>query len=380
MTIALLTDGIPPYVQGGMQKHSFLLTEYLARNGVQVLLYHFVKPSDSVSNDQVKLHFSEVARRHIEVRTFTYQDSGWLPGHYLRAQKALSKLYFHGLKQETVKINFIYAKGFTGWTCLERRAEIPNCAIGVKFHGMNMFQAQPDWKGELSKFLLRRPVRSIMRQADYVFSYGGKVTDIIQEEVKGQTEIIEIPAGIHAASVKKSSPSVRVGNLTRFVFVGRYDRLKGLPELYHVLKQLDRPDWHFTFIGPIPEGDQLQHPQCLYTGAIYEEQRLFEQLDTQDVLVCPSISEGMPNVILEAMARGLAIIATDVGATSILVKDNGRLIQAKNTDQLQKVLHDYMEMDARRLMEQKMTSIARIQEKFTWEYIVQQLLEFLKSV
>ena len=40
-----------------------------------------------------------------------------------------------------------------------------------------------------------------------------------------------------------------------------------------------------------------------------------------DVLVCPSWSEGLPNVILEAMANGLAILATNVGATNILINE-----------------------------------------------------------
>ena len=40
-----------------------------------------------------------------------------------------------------------------------------------------------------------------------------------------------------------------------------------------------------------------------------------------DVLVVPSLSEGMPTVILEAMARGKAVIATDVGAVSDLVSE-----------------------------------------------------------
>ena len=44
-------------------------------------------------------------------------------------------------------------------------------------------------------------------------------------------------------------------------------------------------------------------------------------LDSADTLVLPSISEGMPNVILEAMSRGLSIIATDVGANSLMVSD-----------------------------------------------------------
>ena len=50
--------------------------------------------------------------------------------------------------------------------------------------------------------------------------------------------------------------------------------------------------------------------------------------DSCDILLCPSYSEGMPNVILEAMSRGLAIIATNVGAIRLLVsEDNGVLLQ-----------------------------------------------------
>ena len=41
MKIALLSDGIYPYVVGGMQKHSYFLAKYLARNKINVDLYHF---------------------------------------------------------------------------------------------------------------------------------------------------------------------------------------------------------------------------------------------------------------------------------------------------------------------------------------------------
>ena len=43
MKIALLTDGIPPYVVGGMQQHSYSLAKYLVLNGNDVTLFHFVK-------------------------------------------------------------------------------------------------------------------------------------------------------------------------------------------------------------------------------------------------------------------------------------------------------------------------------------------------
>ncbi|MFO0434814.1 MAG: hypothetical protein ACK5ZT_06175, partial [Sphingobacteriaceae bacterium] len=41
MKIALITDGIWPYVMGGMQKHSFYLCKYLAKNKINVDLIHF---------------------------------------------------------------------------------------------------------------------------------------------------------------------------------------------------------------------------------------------------------------------------------------------------------------------------------------------------
>ena len=42
MKIALLTDGIMPYVLGGMQKHSAFLAKYLTLNGCKVSLFHCV--------------------------------------------------------------------------------------------------------------------------------------------------------------------------------------------------------------------------------------------------------------------------------------------------------------------------------------------------
>lgn len=41
MRIALITDGIAPYVLGGMQKHSYYLAKYFAKNKVYVDLVHY---------------------------------------------------------------------------------------------------------------------------------------------------------------------------------------------------------------------------------------------------------------------------------------------------------------------------------------------------
>ena len=63
-----------------------------------------------------------------------------------------------------------------------------------------------------------------------------------------------------------------------------------------------------------------------------------------DVFVLPSLAEGISNTILEAMATGLPIVATQVGGNPELVQDgvNGRLIPSADGQMLVKFLAEYL--------------------------------------
>ena len=62
-----------------------------------------------------------------------------------------------------------------------------------------------------------------------------------------------------------------------------------------------------------------------------------------DCFVLPSLAEGVSNTILEAMATGLPVVATDVGANGELVEDGvtGRLVPAADSDALAHAMIDY---------------------------------------
>ncbi|MFN0033300.1 MAG: glycosyltransferase family 4 protein, partial [Flavobacteriales bacterium] len=92
-------------------------------------------------------------------------------------------------------------------------------------------------------------------------------------------------------------------------------------------------------------------------------------LDACDVLVTPSHSEGMPNVIMEGMARGLAVVATDVGAVSAVVsEENGWLIEPNDMGALQQSLQDICLMQLPELMAKRNMSLQKI-AAFHWEKI-----------
>lgn len=378
--IALITDGIWPYVLGGMQKHSYYLCKYFAQNKIEVDLYHFNESEFDINELKV---FTEEERKYIHsfILKFPNENKGF--GHYLKNSRSYSELVYDAIKPSLASYDFIYTKGFSGWKLIEEKykGNINCCKIGVKFHGYEMFQKAPDFKSYLQQiFLLRKPVKQITLMADVVFSYGGKITNILTQIGVSTEKIIEMPSGVEENTlVEFVKPTAKI---IEFVFLGRYERRKGVEELNEALKSLDNKSaFKFHFIGPIPNDKRIIDNRIIYHGEIREKETLNNLLRTCDVLICPSHSEGMPNVILEAMSNGLSVIATDVGATSVLVNQNtGWLLAQSNAVLIKKSLLDVISTDSKFLDQKKTRALNLIREKFTWEQLIPQLLEKIRKV
>lgn len=100
-------------------------------------------------------------------------------------------------------------------------------------------------------------------------------------------------------------------------------------------------DTRLLLVGDGPELDKMRDLSITlgtkgavdFFGArdeVHELYRIF------DVFVLPSLAEGLSNVVLEAMASGLAIIATDVGDNSDLIDDgqNGFIVPPNSIEAL----------------------------------------------
>jgi glycosyltransferase involved in cell wall biosynthesis len=378
MRIALITDGIWPYVLGGMQKHSYYLCKYLAQNKVQVDLVHY----NASNYDINKLEFfTEDEKKYITPIIVNFPKGLPFPGHYIYNSYKHSKLIFKALKHNLKTYDFIYTKGFTGWYLINQKksSKITCAKIGVKFHGYEMFQKPPDFKIKLQHiFLLRYPVKKISRDADVVFSYGGKITDIIKSLGIKESKIIELPSGVESAIIADGiTPTV---SKIKFLFLGRYERRKGIEELSKTIENLKDLNFEFHFIGPIPEIKKLHNKNVVYHNEIRDKQILNTLIKTCDILVCPSWSEGMPNVILEAMANGLAILATDVGATNVLVGNHtGWLINNCEVPEIETALIKIINTPYNEIDLKKQESLKIISEKFVWEKLVLKLVDKLKN-
>jgi glycosyltransferase involved in cell wall biosynthesis len=138
-------------------------------------------------------------------------------------------------------------------------------------------------------------------------------------------------------------------------------------------------NYEVHFIGPIPSPLQADHSSIHYHGTITDNSRLQYILDSYDVLVCPSYAEGMPTVILEAMARGLAIIATDVGAVSELVgPDNGVLMAKAGVKQLTKAMEFMLHLESGQLQTMKQKSLDKI-AGYTWDHVARMTIDKIQK-
>lgn len=376
MRVALITDGISPYVLGGMQKHSFYLAKYFAKNKVHVDLIHYNDSSFDIDHLEF---FTAEEKEFINSIVLSFPSSAKFPGHYVYKSYKYSCLAFEAIKEKLSTYDFIYTKGFTGWKLIseKKKGNIHCCKIGVNFHGYEMFQIAPELKSKIQQILLQSFVKKISQQADVVFSYGGKITSIIKAIGVKPTHIIEIPSGVEKDFISSSISGVH-GTITKFVYLGRAERRKGIIELTEVLKKLisENQSFIFEFIGPIPDSIKISHENIIYHGEIRDSQKIKTLLSKSDVLVCPSWSEGFPNVILEAMASGLAIIGTNVGAVASMVSDrNGWLIEPANQKELEEVLKKAM--TSSNLDSKKENSLRLVQSEFNWDVIAKKTIDQL---
>ena len=88
----------------------------------------------------------------------------------------------------------------------------------------------------------------------------------------------------------------------------------------------------------------------------------------------------MPNVILEAMSRGLAVIATDVGAIRLLVSsENGILIRNCNSKLIQEAIIKINSMNKDLILKMKYSSVSKIKKSFLWDDVIKKMVNEIQK-
>ena len=155
--------------------------------------------------------------------------------------------------------------------------------------------------------------------------------------------------------------ALKLGCLPVIGFVGELREKKGIRTLLDAYTQLNKKrPVTLLILGDVRPGEdkkvfeeyQKANPNShiLVTGFISPAD-LPQYYTLMDVLVMPSLRDGLPNALLESMACERAIIATPIGGIADVIKDgeNGRFVPVRDSEMLAITLHEMLTDEALRM-------------------------------
>lgn len=190
-----------------------------------------------------------------------------------------------------------------------------------------------------------------------------------------------IPNGIPSEFFSKK---VKVKQERKILFLGRVAMIKSLETPLKSLS-LMKTNIGLDITGPVSEANYLVkleeiiaenkiESKVSFNKPIFDIKAKIDKYDSSEFFILPSISEGMPQSLIEAMARGKIVIASDITANRNLIKDkiNGFLFKQGDEKALAQLIEKLCQKNKKEL--DKISKNAKeYAKRFDWASIVKKI-------
>lgn len=199
-----------------------------------------------------------------------------------------------------------------------------------------------------------------------------------------KSKIVYIPNGIPAEFFKKQK--AKEGE--KILFMGRISPVKGLATLIKAMVFLKNKTVKLEIYGPAEKSYlselnelirklKLQN-RVLVVDKIYDTNTEIRKLDSGKIFVLPSISEGMPQVLIEALARKKIVIASSNPGNSDIIQDkqNGFIFEVGNSRELAEKINLALALSNKEQAKIKASAL-KTANKFKWESLIKNLINVI---
>lgn len=386
--ICIVTPEFPPEQWGGLARTVDRVARHAAALGLDVHVAHLVVDrAGHVLLDEnrttslvgpVKLHRIRVGKEPI----IEAERELWDCPHTLTLQMMYQSLEMLHLDEgfDLFHSFFLYPIGYVAGL-FARRACVPS-VVTVVGNDVKRYIFSPE-KVAVCRSGLENADRVVALSKD-LLDMGHALTPVAEKSCIIYNSV-EIPDATWSRDRKK-------GDLVRIGCAGIFKYAKGLPYLFKAVGRLAAEHRIVLALrGHLRDSERDMYAHMVSRTGIGEVVDLQEPLPheeiphwlrTLDLFVLPSLTEGCPNILMEAMASGVPCIATRTGANEDLVDDreSGLLVPWGNADALCEALEEIIEHPeaARSLGEAarvKMARFSRARERLAWESVYQELVQ-----
>jgi len=362
----------PFHRYGGAEVYIYNLAKYLVKNGIDVkIITSTPKPKvESTVYDGIKYEF--------------------VPPHVTTDTKR-SVISYHlfnfNLARKLCKEDFdiLHSFGMTAHNYLKKCKKIGKVIV-EPFGLYGTHEVKQNFaKKCLRKLLIEKPLEYCVKNADAIAVEGNIQAKEISEKFEvSEDKFIYIPDGVEIEfieeSIKKSEVSkedLGIGDADIvLVNVNRLVKNKGVIYLIDALGILNKClDVRLILIGSGPEENRIKmrlkelgiEQKVLHFRNIPDEKK-FQLISLADISVTPTLFEGLPIVILEAMACGKPVIASNVTEVPQVVNHgvNGFLVPPRDPEAIAKAVLEIYKNDLIEKMGRESKKIAR---NYDWDII-----------
>jgi glycosyltransferase involved in cell wall biosynthesis len=228
----------------------------------------------------------------------------------------------------------------------------------ARLAGVKILSTPHGWSKEIDRKLkLYQWLGAVsLKFMDRVCPLSPGLKDALREAGIKNSRITLIRNGVDISEIDEAAKIVKSDGKKRIGFIGMLIESKGLDDLVEAFFLLRRSDCELFLIGDGPCRDGVLrrfnsvNKQSMIHSPGYVSNRL-EYLKSFDLLVLPSISEGIPRCVMEAHAARIPIVGTDIDGIRNLVihEHSGLLVPPKNPSLLAKAIErvlDFPELAA----------------------------------
>lgn len=342
MKVCLLTTSFPAYKGHFQSPFIFKLSESLSKQQEVHVVCPFYKESKKKEESwgKVKIHRFQ----YLPKRWQTLLSQGGIPSN-------LKKSFFAKIQFPLFIISFLLRSRKIAKRCDIIHAQWSLSAlVGVILKKLYKKPLVLTERGAALNLAMKNSITRtvllwVLNNCDYITANNFEQIEQIKR-LGYKDNLLTVPNGVDTDLFKPRDKNTarKKLNLPKdkkiVLFVGWFIERKGAIYLLKVAKELK--DILFVFVGEGPELEKYKRftssnnmENILFTGPKNPDEIPY-YMNAADIFVLPSLSEGRPNVVPEAMASGLPVIATKVNGTPEFIDNNkdGVLIDPKSTSSI----------------------------------------------
>jgi glycosyltransferase involved in cell wall biosynthesis len=377
----VIASGIYPPDIGGPATYSHLIAGEFTKRNIDVSIVCYSDKKEEVFDKEEKFKVLRIERKNSAFLRY------WL--------------YFWNLIKLAKNADLIYAQGPLG---AGLPAMLASKILGKKFiikivgdyaweQGVNQFGVKDlieefqTKKYDSKTERIRRIQKFVVKKADRVITPSGFLKKIVKGWGAKEDKIFVVyNAGPEIGKIDHIlSKAGLKGDI--LISAARLEPWKGMVALVEIMPDLlkENPNFRLIIAGDGPLTENLKsavknlslEKEVILAGRIPHEE-LMSYFKASGIFVLNTAYEGLPHIVLEAMACGLPIVTTNVCGNPEVVENNrnGLLVKYNNKEELRNAILKIWKNE--NLKEQFIENGKKILEKFTKEEMINRTLEALK--